>query len=758
MISAGQPGLSAGSSQPTAISQSSPFEHVSVPESLQAGSSSIGKQLVHSFTGEGFDVGVYLNPSLNPPTREKASDYLLAVQRNSDSSNPHGKRIDYGGFLSELPVVHLPETTARGENALKISAPERSALSTIMGLGSRAPWNDRIRARVMEKYAQDGQGMFQLITDLQRVQPSLDATQLDRILRFVHGDLRTEAYQGLAQLEMLSKDTTSWERVIDSLMAKVTPTKGEVQIFQKGQFCFDTLNYLHKNQRMQRLFEKGSFKWDEKNPKLLHDTKSGKTYDLRYAKDVDQLWSDRLAASGGQDYKDYYAILGVGQNADVRAIKIAYRKLARKLHPDVNSTLSPAARNAAEEQFKEVNEAYEVLSDSGKREKYDGWQSVSGKHDTTHGHSQPSPSATTGNGNGNEFLKEVLQNTSLPTDFVVVLGKGGNGKVRYEGRREDNPIPGGRTDLDLNNSYDQEVFLKILRNRSHGNPYGHSYQSSRRQSASDPKTKAQQNAPKNEEQAVFTDFEFGSFSDRGRVRETNEDSHIGFEFIYPDGQKVAFNGVFDGMGGHAKGEVASQMARDWFKDNRNAFLKSLHYVRSDDEVFTLLRRAFDDINESIRSFSNRNPIHNGMGTTGTVALFFDNRVYFANVGDSRAYIVDSVKNQYRQITNDHSWVQEQCEAGNLTQEEAASHPKRNLLTRSLGNDSHVRPDFFAEPFAPGQSIVLTTDGLTNLVKPQEIATQVIRNSPSIAAKELIGQANHRGGSDNITIRIMKRVK
>jgi serine/threonine protein phosphatase PrpC len=237
--------------------------------------------------------------------------------------------------------------------------------------------------------------------------------------------------------------------------------------------------------------------------------------------------------------------------------------------------------------------------------------------------------------------------------------------------------------------------------------------------------------------------EVAALSHPGQVRELNEDSYGIVEEQNISAEAVARKGrlyaVADGMGGHAAGEIASQQAIESLFEHYYADLE-LPPAES-------LRGAAVKANEAI--FSHSSGDQAGMGTTLVAAVVKDDRLWVLNVGDSRAYLVH--KDDISQTTHDHSWVGQQVEAGILTEEQARQHAYRNIVTRSLGNTPTVEIDLFQRDLAAGDVLVLCSDGLTNLVKDDEIREAVSEGPLADAVQRLVDLANARGGSDNITV-------
>ncbi len=215
----------------------------------------------------------------------------------------------------------------------------------------------------------------------------------------------------------------------------------------------------------------------------------------------------------------------------------------------------------------------------------------------------------------------------------------------------------------------------------------------------------------------------------GMRREVNQDA-------YGSGQpgSATLLVVCDGMGGHAAGEVASKLGVE-------TILAAFSPEMPPDEA---LRAAFAAANERIYDEG-----RGSMGTTGVAALFLQNSLYVANVGDSRAYLVR--EGQITQITHDHSFVSDQVAAGLMTAEQARASNIRNIITRALGHTEDVDVDLFTVSLLPGDTVLLSSDGLHGLITDEEIAELASMLTLEEAAQRLVDIANERGGHDNITV-------
>ena len=222
-------------------------------------------------------------------------------------------------------------------------------------------------------------------------------------------------------------------------------------------------------------------------------------------------------------------------------------------------------------------------------------------------------------------------------------------------------------------------------------------------------------------------------SDTGRRRRRNEDNYV----VAPPLFAVA-----DGMGGAQAGEVASGLAAAAFEEGAAA-------IHGEDGVATLVRAA----NARIFERAVHDPTVAGMGTTATVAVVDESAgtVTLAHVGDSRAYRYR--RGALEQLTTDHSLVGELVRSGRLTEDEAAVHPHRSVITRALGTDADVEVDTLTVEVVPGDLVLLCSDGLSAMVRDEEIARvlEATGAAPREAGEALIAAANAAGGEDNVTV-------
>ncbi len=228
-------------------------------------------------------------------------------------------------------------------------------------------------------------------------------------------------------------------------------------------------------------------------------------------------------------------------------------------------------------------------------------------------------------------------------------------------------------------------------------------------------------------------------TDTGRKRRQNEDAFVCEPPLFA---------IADGMGGAQAGEVASRLAAAAIEEGAAA-------IEGEDGVATVVRAA----NARIFERALHDPAVAGMGTTATVAVVDDHAatVTIAHVGDSRAYLYrDGV---LEQLTTDHSLVGELVRSGRLTEDEAAVHPHRSVITRALGTDAEVEVDTRTLPVVPGDLVLLCSDGLSAMVRDDEIL-QVLRatdGDPRSAAPALVAAANAAGGEDNVTVVLFELV-
>jgi len=241
----------------------------------------------------------------------------------------------------------------------------------------------------------------------------------------------------------------------------------------------------------------------------------------------------------------------------------------------------------------------------------------------------------------------------------------------------------------------------------------------------------------------------GSATDTGRVRDHNEDEVLLAE---PESERTVARGflfaVADGMGGHERGEVASQIAIETLFERFYA-----EDVAAGGDMVAALQRGFRRANERILEESINGGTGNGsMGTTMVAGAIVGANLTIANVGDSRAYLVRA--EQATQITRDHSLVAEQVAGGVMTEEEARASDYRNIITRALGHRPKVEVDIFEIGLLPEDRIVLVSDGVSGSVESDELAALALGGAPQEASKALVDRALEQGSTDNVTAAII----
>lgn len=249
-------------------------------------------------------------------------------------------------------------------------------------------------------------------------------------------------------------------------------------------------------------------------------------------------------------------------------------------------------------------------------------------------------------------------------------------------------------------------------------------------------------------------LEIAGLTDVGRKRSHNEDS-IGSDI----GIGLAI--LADGMGGYKAGEVASSLAIDMVTEQLRKDLRGLAPGQVDEESgysqeSLLMRQAIATANETIFKTAQDQPQCQGMGTTLVAAVFYDDRMTIAHVGDSRLYRLRG--GELEQITVDHSLLQELIDKGFYTPEEAKESLNKNLVTRAMGIEVSVQPDLQEEMVKPDDLYLLCSDGLSDLVEDEEIHLTLLKSGANLqeAAGKLVHMANEKGGKDNISV-ILARI-
>ncbi len=230
-------------------------------------------------------------------------------------------------------------------------------------------------------------------------------------------------------------------------------------------------------------------------------------------------------------------------------------------------------------------------------------------------------------------------------------------------------------------------------------------------------------------------------TDKGRVRDSNQDAYAVGEF--PD--EVAWAVVCDGMGGEAGGNIASALAVKVISDKINA---SYRENMKDSSIKNMLHSALVAANMEVFDMADSNSDLHGMGTTVVCAIVKDSKAFIAHAGDSRAYVYDG---RLMQVTTDHSLVQKLLDSGRITKEEAEHHPYKNRITRAIGVDKSIEIDFDEIELNDDDVLILCTDGLSNYVTDDELIGEVQDGKYYAFADRLVKKANFNGGGDNVTV-------
>lgn len=236
-----------------------------------------------------------------------------------------------------------------------------------------------------------------------------------------------------------------------------------------------------------------------------------------------------------------------------------------------------------------------------------------------------------------------------------------------------------------------------------------------------------------------------STTDKGKTREINQD------YIYADDEPIGLLPnlyiIADGMGGYNAGDFASRCSVETFVEQVE---KGQQLT-----VISTMTEALKAANITVLQHAKEKEELSGMGTTFVATTVFPDRAYVMNVGDSRLYLIG---NEMKQITVDHSYVEEMVRKGEIQRKDARIHPKKNVITRAVGVEDEVEPDFYEiELTAEDAFLLLCTDGLTNMVEDEEIRHIVMSHAetPQNAVKELINRANECGGKDNISVIVIQ---
>lgn len=233
-------------------------------------------------------------------------------------------------------------------------------------------------------------------------------------------------------------------------------------------------------------------------------------------------------------------------------------------------------------------------------------------------------------------------------------------------------------------------------------------------------------------------MKFVAATDVGNVRTNNEDS-----YYIPENNKNLFI-LADGMGGHLAGETASSLAISEISKYINN-----EEIENEEDVELAMIKAIEIANKKIFSLSEDNIEYRGMGTTVSICYIFNDKLIYTNIGDSRIYEIDD--GEISQLTKDDSFVNYLIEIGEITEEQAQIHPKKNVLTKALGTSENIRMKVEYKNLKKGVKFLLCSDGLTNMVDIDRIKDIVNENPIDIAKDILVKEALENGGVDNITL-------
>lgn len=233
-------------------------------------------------------------------------------------------------------------------------------------------------------------------------------------------------------------------------------------------------------------------------------------------------------------------------------------------------------------------------------------------------------------------------------------------------------------------------------------------------------------------------------SDRGRVRQNNQDAFLCGTLS----EDVLFSVVCDGMGGANGGNIASALA---VKVIAARIVERYRENMSADSIHFMLESAIAAANIEVYDTATADPTLHGMGTTVVATVVTGNQAVVAHIGDSRAYLISD--DAIVQVTRDHSVVQQMIERGELTKEEARTHPNKHFITRALGVEETVESDVDVVDLPENGKLLICTDGLSNMVEEADMAAILRSMTPADAVEKLIVSANMAGGSDNITVSV-----
>jgi protein phosphatase len=244
-------------------------------------------------------------------------------------------------------------------------------------------------------------------------------------------------------------------------------------------------------------------------------------------------------------------------------------------------------------------------------------------------------------------------------------------------------------------------------------------------------------------------MELYGITDKGKVRKQNQDE---FRTLFDENSDIAVFAVCDGMGGAKSGNVASSIAADVFIGEMRGYIGTMAGV---DDLPMRIADAVISANRAVYEKSVSDIACAGMGTTIVAAVVTEGVAFVANVGDSRAYRI--TEHSIEQISKDHSLVENMIDSGELTRQQARRHPSKNLITRALGTNETEDPDVFTCEIKQGESLLLCSDGLSNIIEENELLFEVRRGkTASEICGKLLEMTLERGAPDNVTVVVFSK--
>lgn len=698
------------------------FEKFPVQETV-AGGTAFQQKIIGSFDAatNNFSLDDFLKPDTGSVLREQALNYLLAEQRGI---------IHYGDFFNQLPNVLVENPVKPSFSQLSFSQGAISAVGNLLERGSQAPINEKVWQKLLERYGQNGEDIVKLAADLIDKNPQADISVQREVLGLMHGDLRTEAFLEMMDLKRIShQDPQNWGNELERLISpdRLTERQRDVLIAGKQEILRQQIyGFLETKKDIDVwLKRRGLRRSDVEKDTVI--AKDGERFDLKNREDAEIFFNKYIAVKGGSiDYrelyaKDFYRILGVDEDVSSDDIKLAYRKLAKQYHPDLNKD------SKAEGRMKEINSAYEVLGDKGKRREYDEFRREEKRSSSSR--RQPPQRKAKHQEERSGFSKNVKRQPidsvdmlrrvffeygKVPVnDFGIIKKGAGKGWYYFT------DINGNRIFVDPQKP---EEAVKILDELRRQQPHIYQYfnpdqpEKSSEEPFQDAGLKRERYAKGN----------IAGATDIGLKRQNNEDT------FYISSSTNVFS-VFDGVGGGDKGEVASNKAREIISRGGQSLKEAVELANR--EIHSMNRERIKKIIREGGHINEDNPPV--MATTVTAALIKNDILNIVHVGDSRAYLVHGGK--IEQLTRDH-----------------VSQYNENQLTRAVGRDPDVEVDVYSRKLSSGDIVILSTDGLTKYFSPQEIFAVVTTFPPQEAVDKFIEWSNARGGKDNITV-VVKRV-